>query len=162
AAHMTFERADHIETVRRFWRAPRMATAPGLKAVDMFEAVGAGRIKAVWIMGTNPAASVPQAGPGGRRRSGRPPRLVVRCVADAVAEADTPAFAHVLLPAAAWREKDGTVTNSDRTISRQRSFRPAPGLARPDWWIVAEVARRMGFADAFSYAHPAEIFREHA
>ena len=67
-----------------------------------------------------------------------------------------------LLPAAAWGEKDGTVTNSERRISRQRAFLPLPGEAKPDWWIVDEVARRMGFADAFAYASAADIFREHA
>ena len=64
---------------------------------------------------------------------------------------DTTRYADVLLPAAAWGEKDGTVTNSERRISRQRPFLPLPGEARPDWWIVCEVARRMGFADAFDY-----------
>ena len=66
------------------------------------------------------------------------------------------------LPAAAWGEKDGTVTNSERRISRQRAFLPPPGEAKPDWWIVTEVARRMGFADAFPYRSAADVFREHA
>ena len=65
-------------------------------------------------------------------------------------------------PAAAWGEKDGTVTNSERRISRQRPFLPAPGEAKPDWWMVTEVARRMGFADAFAYRSAADVFREHA
>ena len=64
--------------------------------------------------------------------------------------------------ALAWGEKDGTVTNSERRISRQRAFLPAPGEAKPDWWSVAQVAKRMGFGDAFAYEHHAEIFREHA
>ena len=72
------------------------------------------------------------------------------------------AGAHILLPAAAWGEKDGTVTNSERRISRQRKFLALPGEARPDWWIVTEVARRMGFADAFPYRSAADVFREHA
>ncbi len=67
-----------------------------------------------------------------------------------------------MLPAAAWGEKDGTVTNSERCISRQRAFRQPPGEARPDWWMLTEVARRMGWADAFDYRKPADIFREHA
>ncbi len=75
---------------------------------------------------------------------------------------DTTEFAHVRLPAAAWSEKDGTVTNSERCISRQRAFRAAAGEARPDWWMLAQLARRMGFADAFDYRGPADIFREHA
>ncbi len=68
----------------------------------------------------------------------------------------------MLLPAAAWGEKDGTVTNSERRISRQRAFLPLPGEAQPDWWIVSEVARRLGFPRAFGYRKPADVFREHA
>ena len=74
---------------------------------------------------------------------------------------DTAALAHVLLPALAWGEKDGTVTNSDRTISRQRAFLPPPGEARADWRMVCDVARAMGF-EGFDYISPHEIFREHA
>jgi assimilatory nitrate reductase catalytic subunit len=158
AAHMSFEHLDHIATVRDFWGAPGIATAPGLKAVDMFEAVGAGQIKAIWIMGTNPAVSMPEAERVRAALAGCP--FVV--VSDCTARSDTTGFAHVLLPAASWGEKDGTVTNSDRTISRQRAFRPPPGMAKPDWWIVSQVAHRMGFGKALSYEHPAEIFREHA
>ncbi len=83
-------------------------------------------------------------------------------VSDNIRNTDTTEFAHVLLPAAAWGEKDGTVTNSERRISRQRAFLPLPGDAKPDWWIVNEVAKRMGFASAFDYAGPDAVFREHA
>jgi assimilatory nitrate reductase catalytic subunit len=72
------------------------------------------------------------------------------------------AGAHILLPAAAWGEKEGTVSNSERCISRQRAFLPLPGEVKPDWWIISEVARRMGFADAFPYSSAADVFREHA
>jgi assimilatory nitrate reductase catalytic subunit len=75
---------------------------------------------------------------------------------------DTVDRAHVLLPAAAWAEKSGTVTNSERIISRQRDFLPMPGEAKPDWWIVCEVARRMGFGAGFDFHSAAAIFREHA
>jgi assimilatory nitrate reductase catalytic subunit len=68
----------------------------------------------------------------------------------------------VLLPAAAWGEKDGTVTNSERRISRQRAFAPPAGEAKPDWWAMSEVAKQMGFGAAFDYAGPAAVFREHA
>src|SRR5262249_62395514 len=81
---------------------------------------------------------------------------------DVMAATDTMRHAHVRLPAAAWGEKSGTVTNSERCISRQRPFLPLPNEARSDWWIICEVARRMGFAAAFDYASPAEIFAEHA
>jgi len=157
AAHMAFEDEGAIDRVQRFWSAPRMATRPGLKAVDMFDAVADGRIKALWIAGTNPAVSLPDAG--------RVRPALKRCdfvVVSDVTATDTTRHADVLLPAAAWGEKDGTVTNSERRISRQRAFRPLPGEARPDWQVFSEVAQRMGFTDAFAYRSPAEIFREHA
>ncbi|TXT18354.1 MAG: nitrate reductase catalytic subunit, partial [bacterium] len=157
AAHMDFDPAA-LERVGRFWKAPNLARAPGLKAVDLFEAVGAGRIKALWIMATNPVVSLPEAD-AVKAAIGACEFVVV---SDVTADTDTAALAHVLLPAAAWGEKDGTVTNSERRISRQRAFLPAPGEARPDWWIVAEVGKRMGFHEAFDFAGPADIFREHA
>ncbi len=83
-------------------------------------------------------------------------------VSDVLASTDTVRHAHVRLPAAAWGEKEGTVTNSERRISRQRSFLTAPGEARPDWWIIAEVGKRMGFAEAFAHETPTEVFGEHA
>ncbi|RUX68569.1 nitrate reductase, partial [Mesorhizobium sp. M2A.F.Ca.ET.040.01.1.1] len=79
-----------------------------------------------------------------------------------VTRTDTTRCADVLLPAAGWGEKDGTVTNSERRISRQRPFLPPPGEARADWRIVCDVAARMGFGEAFAFRAPAEIFREHA
>ena len=157
AAHMDFT-PEHIERVRRYWNAPRMAQGPGLKAVDLFQAVRAGRIKALWIMATNPAVSLPEAEAVAEALAG----CAFVVVSDITRRTDTARHAHVLLPAAAWGEKDGTVTNSERRISRQRAFLPLPGEARPDWWIVAEVARRMGFRAGFEYRRPADIFREHA
>lgn len=158
AAHMDFSSPEDIDRVARFWGARRMAQTPGLKAVDMFHAIGEGRIKAVWIMATNPAVSMPDA--NAVRAALAKCDFVV--VSDCVKGADTAKYADVLLPAAGWGEKDGTVTNSERRISRQRGFAPLPGEARPDWWIITEVAQRMGYGKAFDYACPADIFREHA
>jgi assimilatory nitrate reductase catalytic subunit len=158
AAHMGFS-PEEVGRVRRFWQAPRMAEREGLKAVALFEAIAEGRVKALWVMATNPAVSLPEAD----RVRAALKKLDLLIVSENVAANDTVADgAHVLLPAAAWGEKDGTVTNSERRISRQRAFLPAADEAKPDWWIVTEVARRMGFADAFPYATPADIFREHA
>jgi assimilatory nitrate reductase catalytic subunit len=156
AAHMDFA-PENVANVARFWAAPSVATKPGLKAVDLFRAVGEGRIKALWIMATNPAVSMPDAGRVRDALAGCP--FVV--VSDVTADTDTGAYAHVRLPAAAWGEKDGTVTNSDRTITRQRAFMALPGKARPDWWIISEIARRMGWGAAFPYDRPADIWREH-
>ncbi len=157
AAHMDFA-PDNVARVGRFWASPAMASKPGLKAVEMFRAVGEGRIKAIWIMGTNPAVSMPDAGRVREALAACPFVVVSDCIADT----DTGRFAHVRLPAAGWGEKDGTVTNSERRISRQRQFLPFAGEARPDWWIMAKVGRRMGWASAFNYERPADIYREHA
>jgi assimilatory nitrate reductase catalytic subunit len=157
AAHMSFAAPADIDRVRRFWNAPRLATKPGLKAIDLFEAVLDGKIKALWILNTNPAASMPRAERVRRALGGCPFVVVSDCW-----PTDTTCFADIVLPAAAWGEKDGTVTNSERCISRQRAFRPPPGQARPDWWMLTEVARRMGWQSTFAYRGPAEIFREHA
>nr|WP_255449597.1 nitrate reductase [Shimia ponticola] len=158
ACHLDLENADHRTAVRDFWQAPSVPSAPGLKAVDMFKAVEEGQIKALWVIHTNPAVSMPDAA--------RVRAAIAACpftvVSEITAQSDTARLADVLLPAAAWAEKNGTVTNSDRTISRQRAVLPAPGAARADWDILAEVGRRMGFDTAFDYATPAEIFREYA
>jgi assimilatory nitrate reductase catalytic subunit len=156
AAHMDFDEASRAR-LARFWGADRVATGPGLKAVDMFEAVREGRIKAIWIMATNPVVSLPDAG--------RVREALERCpfvvVSDVMAETDTAAFAHVKLPALAWGEKSGTVTNSERRISRQRPLFAAPGEARADWKVIADVAGAMGF-DGFDWNSPSQVFREWA
>jgi assimilatory nitrate reductase catalytic subunit len=158
AAHMAFTPPD-IDRVRRFWKAPRIATHEGLKAVQMFEAIGRGEIKALWVMGTNPAVSLPDA--DAARASLKKLELFV--VSENVRCNDTVnAGVHVLLPAQAWGEKSGTVTNSERRISRQRAFLDPPGEVRPDWWIVGEVAKRLGFGAAFDFGSVADVFREHA
>jgi assimilatory nitrate reductase catalytic subunit len=158
AAHMGFSAAEQ-DRVRRFWNAPRLATHEGLKAVDLFEAVERGTIKALWVMATNPAVSLPRA----QAMRDALKKLELFVVSENVLSNDTiESGTHVLLPAASWGEKDGTVTNSERRISRQRAFLPLPGDARPDWWIVSEVAQRLGFGAAFDYHGPADVFREHA
>ena len=158
AAHMGFTPPD-IDRVRRFWKAPRIATHEGLKAVQMFEAIARGEIKALWVMGTNPAVSLPDADAARAALK----KLELFVVSENVRSNDTvSAGAHVLLPAQAWGEKSGTVTNSERRISRQRAFLEPPGEAKPDWWIVGEVAKRLGFGAAFDFNSAADVFREHA
>lgn len=158
AAHMDFTSHDDIDRVARFWNSSNIARRPGLPAVELFDAIYEGKIKAVWIMGTNPVVSLPNAD--------KVKQALERCefvaVSDCIAKTDTTALAHVLLPAQGWSEKDGTVTNSERRISRQRAVLEPAGSAMPDWWILTQVARRLGFEDAFHYKKPAEIFREHA
>ncbi|MDO9427382.1 MAG: nitrate reductase [Methylobacterium sp.] len=160
AAHMHFA-PEEVDRVRRFWKAPNIITGEGMKAVALFEAVARGKIKALWVMGTNPVVSMPRADAIRESLKG----LDLYVVSEAVADSDTARATGkrtVLLPALAWGEKDGTVTNSERRVSRQRAFLKAPGEARADWAVVCDVARRLGHGDAFAYANAAAIFREHA
>ena len=158
AAHMDFSKPENIDLVSRFWQATNMATENGLKAIDMFEAVGNGKIKAIWIMNTNPVVSMPDA--DAVKQALIDCEMVV--VSDCMQSTDTTDVADVILPALTWGETDGSVTNSDRTVSRQRKFMDGPKNAKADWWILCEMAKKMGFAKQFSYENPAEIFREHA
>ena len=157
AAHMGFNSQD-IETVETFWSAPNMARTEGLKAVDMFDAIYRKEIKAVWIMGTNPVVSMPNAN--------KVREALARCdmvvVSECIADTDTAKMANVLLPATTWGEKHGTVTNSERTISLQRPFLPHPGDALNDWQIISRFAKKMGWGKDFNYQNPRQIFAEHA
>lgn len=158
AAHMDIDNELDRALVQTFWSSPKIPTKTGLKAVDLFKAVGEGKIKALWVMATNPVDSMPDAS--------KVEAALKRCdflvVSDIYQTTDTLRHAHVSLPAAGWGEKNGTVTNSERRISRQRPFMPAPGDAKPDWWMMAEVGKRMGFKKEFDYQTPADVYREHA
>ena len=156
-AHMDFQ-PEHLALIQEFWQSPTIAQRPGLKAVDLFQAIANGDIKALWIMATNPVVSLPHAEQI-KQALGRCELVIV---SDCVQQTDTTEWAHVLLPALAWGEKDGTVTNSERRISRQRAFLSPPGEAKPDWWIISQVAQRLGFGQALTYQSQADIFREYA
>lgn len=158
AAHMEIDNPQHRDCVQRFWQSPTISDKQGLKAVDMFDAVKEGKVKAIWVMATNPAVSLPDADHVQKALSAC--EFVV--VSDCVRHTETVEQATVLLPALAWGEKDGTVTNSERCISRQRPFLPAPGEVKADWWIIKRVAQAMGYTDGFEYESPAQIFQEHA
>ncbi|MBN2865737.1 MAG: molybdopterin-dependent oxidoreductase [Thiotrichales bacterium] len=158
AAHMDFNKPESIDLVSRFWQASNMAQTNGLKAIDMFDAVAKGKIKAIWIMNTNPVVSMPDA--DAVKKALIDCEMVV--VSDCMQHTDTTDVADVILPALTWGETDGSVTNSDRTVSRQRKFMNGPENAKPDWWILCEVAKKMGFGDAFNYGSAADIFREHS
>lgn len=158
AAHMDLDNPIHREIVQEFWGSEQLAHKPGLKAVDLFEAIHSGQVKFVWIMATNPVVSLPDAD--------RVRDALKKCdcvvVSDCVADTDTLRLAHIKLPAAGWGEKDGTVTNSERCISRQRAFLPLPVEVKPDWWIICKIAERLGFGKYFAFTTPADIFQEHA
>ncbi|MEL7466039.1 MAG: nitrate reductase [Pseudomonadota bacterium] len=158
ACHLDLTDAAHRDAVKAHWDAPAIAEKPGLKAVDLFRACAEGQIKALWVMSTNPAVSMPEA--DAVRDAIRAVPFVA--VSDLFADTDTAKLADVVLPATGWGEKSGTVTNSDRTVSRQRPFLPTPQDVRPDWRIVSDVAAAMGWGAAFDYRGPADVFREHA
>jgi assimilatory nitrate reductase catalytic subunit len=166
AAHRDIDNEAHRQEVATAWGVPpqRLSARPGLPAVALFDALREGRVKALWIACTNPAHSMPDL--ASVRAGLQAAELVV--VQDAFAETDTTAFADILLPAASWGEKEGTVTNSERRISRVRAAVPPPGEARSDGWIVGEVARRIeallhpGHASVFPSLAPADVFAAHA
>lgn len=156
-AHLDIENAEHRDYVQSYWQSPTMVETAGKSAIAMFDAIERGEIKAVWIMATNPLVSLPERDKVERALAKCP--LVV--VSDCVTENDTLAFADIKLPATPWLEKNGTVTNSERRISRQRAVQPAYGEARHDWQIIADVATAMGF-NGFDYQDVSEIFTEFA
>lgn len=162
AAHMDYHTPGALDLVSRFWATdsltPILPEAPGYKAVELFEAIERGEVKALWVMATNPAISLPDAA----RVRAALEKCPLVIVSECAAHTDLLPYADIVLPASGWSEKDGTVTNSERCISRQRGMLPPPGEARHDWWIICEVAKRLGFAEAFNYTHPWEIFDEHA
>ena len=166
AAHRDIGNPAHRAEVASLWGIDAVSAVPGLPAVDMFDALRDGRIKAIWIVCTNPAHSMPDAGK--IREALDTAEFVV--VQEAFMQTDTVPYADVVLPASSWGEKSGTVTNSERRISRVRQAVPPPGDARADWWIANEVARRMqalsgsgctSGKDLFPFASPEAIFNEH-
>lgn len=158
ASHIEFKDSHLHSSLANFWQTDNLATVEGLKAVDLFDAVESGQIKVLWIMATNPLVSMPNHEKIKQALKKCP--LVI--VSDCVATNDTLRYADVILPAHTWGEKSGTVTNSERRISRQRSFLQPFAQAKADWWIISEVAKRMGFADQFAYESVDQIFAEHA
>jgi assimilatory nitrate reductase catalytic subunit len=166
AAHRDIEVAEDRAQVERLWGLPAhtLSARPGLPAVALFDALRSGKVKAVWIACTNPVHSMPDI--GHVREALQRAELVI--VQEAFGNTDTVPYADVLLPAATWGEKEGTVTNSERRISRVRAAVAAPGEAKPDWWIANEVARRLearlappGAAPLFGFDSTAAIFDEH-
>jgi len=157
-AHMELENPLHHDLVSRFWKTDKLSSEAGLKAVDMFEAVADGKIKAIWIMATNPVVTLPNADKV--RKAIEACDLVI--VSECELKTGTVARADITLPALAWGERGGIVTNSERRLSHQRSFLEHPGEAKADWWIISEVAKRMGYLDGFNFSSSADVFREYA
>ena len=162
-AHRDLANPEHRAEVARLWNVADVPSKPGKTAVEMFEAAADGEIKALWIACTNPAQSMPDI--SAVRRALEVAEFVV--VQEAFATTATCGYADLLLPASTWGEKDGTVTNSERRISRVRRAVPAVGEARDDWLIGTDFARRLearlrpGHAGGFAYAAPEAVWNEH-
>ncbi|WP_157264500.1 nitrate reductase [Azohydromonas aeria] len=163
SAHRDMANPAHRAEVARLWGVDDVPSKPGKTAVEMFEAAADGEIKALWIACTNPAQSLPDQATV--RRALQQAEFVV--VQEAFKETATAAFADLLLPAASWGEKEGTVTNSERRISRVRAAVAAPGEARSDFTIATEFAQRLegrlrpGKPSLFAYAGPQAAWLEH-
>jgi assimilatory nitrate reductase catalytic subunit len=159
SGHRDLDNEEHRKEVAALWGIDAVPSKPGTTAVEMFEAIGRGEIKAVWIVCTNPAQSMPDAN-AVRKALERAEFVVVQ---EAFRDAETCDYADVLLPAASWAEKEGTVTNSERRVSRVRAAVAAPGEARADWKIAVDFARRLSAAGEklFPYQNSEQIFNEH-
>ncbi|HYF19365.1 MAG TPA: molybdopterin-dependent oxidoreductase, partial [Ramlibacter sp.] len=162
SGHRDLADPEHRAEVAAFWDVPSVPEKPGLTAVEMFQAAADGQLKALWIACTNPAQSMPDQATV-RRALERAEFVVVQ---EAYATTATCAYADLLLPATTWGEKDGTVTNSERRISRVRPAVRAPGDARHDWQIAVAFGRRLeallgGGKKLFPYTSPESIWLDH-
>ncbi|WP_035383700.1 nitrate reductase [Ferriphaselus sp. R-1] len=161
SGHRNLSDPEHRAEVAALWGVDDVPATPGKTAVEMFEAVQRGEIKALWIACTNPAHSMPDL----KRITAALETAELVVVQDAFADTDTAAYADVLLPASTWGEKEGTVTNSERCISRVRAAVPPPGEARHDWQIAvdfaARLAQRLGTRNIVDYHDPESLFNEH-
>ena len=146
--------------VEKFWRRPpgAISAQPGLPALEQFEALAAGKLKAIWIFCTNPAASAPDLDLIDKAL--RQAELVI--VQDAYHPTATSRLAHVILPAAQWSEKEGVMTNSERRVTYMPKLLDGPGDALPDWQIIARFAAALGFGADFAYTSSQDIFAEFA
>ncbi|MBC7887371.1 MAG: molybdopterin-dependent oxidoreductase [Ferruginibacter sp.] len=158
-AHRDLSKEKDRNEVEKFWQIPLGTIRPtaGLTATEMFEALNEGKLKAVWILCTNPLISLPDVriAEAGLKKA----KFVV--VQDVSNKPETLEYADVVLPAASWAEKEGTMTNAERRISYLNKIVEAPGEAIPDAEIICRFAQKMGFK-GFDFANAGEIFAEHA
>src|SRR4029450_8004150 len=140
------------EMLESLWGA-KLDPEPGLTVVEVMDAIHAGVIKGMYIQGENPAMSDPDVGHAREALA-----MLEHLVGQDIFLTETAMYADVILPATAWPEKDGTVSNTNRQVQMGRKAIEAPGDARPDWWIIIEIARRMGLP--WTYRHPSEVFAE--
>jgi ferredoxin-nitrate reductase len=156
-AHRDLANADHRAEVQAFWGGTKIAENAGYTATEMFEALAEGRMKAIWIVCTNPMVSLPDL--AAVEKGLKNARFVI--VQDTSNRTDTLPYADVVLPAATWLEKEGTMTNSERRITYLPKLMDPPGLALPDTEIIVKFAHKMGFAENFNYENTEAIYAEH-
>lgn len=156
-AHRDLLNAGHRDEVQAFWGGTKISDKPGFTATEMFDALADGRMKAIWIVCTNPMVSLPNTAIVEKGLANA--KLVV--VQDVSNRSDTLAYADIVLPAATWLEKEGTMTNSERRITHLEKMIDAPGEALPDIDIITKFAHKMGFGDAFDYDSSSKIYDEH-
>ena len=142
----------NLEKFETLWDT-KLDPEPGLTVVEIMDAVHADEITGMYVLGENPAMSDPDAN---HARAGL--AKLKHLVVQDIFLTETAMFADVILPATAWPEKDGTVSNTNRQVQMGRKALDAPGDARPDWWITQEIARRIGLD--WSYDGPADVFAE--
>ncbi|NMH88720.1 nitrate reductase [Flavivirga algicola] len=157
AVHKDLMNEEHRREVAQFWGVDKISDKPGYTATEMFDALESGKLKAVWIACTNPLVSLPNTHQ--IERAMKKAKFVV--VQDISYKSDTVDYADLVLPAAGWLEKEGTMTNSERRISYLPKEIDAPGEARPDVEIFCDFAQRMGFR-GFNYNNASEIYDEYA
>lgn len=158
AAHRSLENPLHIKEVSDFWGVSNLSSKPGLTATQMFDAMHSGKLKAIWVICTNPLVSLPNA----RYMEEGLSKCNFVVVQDISANSDTVKYADLVLPAAGFMEKEGTMTNSERRVSIVEKVVDAPGEARPDTDILIDFAQRMGWGKSFNYGSTEDIYLEHA
>ncbi|MGN7818970.1 molybdopterin-dependent oxidoreductase [Chitinophaga sp. 22536] len=155
-AHRLLSDPAHRREVQQFWGGTTISEKPGLTATEMFDALHDGRLKAIWIMCTNPLISQPDV----RFAEAALQKAKFVVVQEISSKPETLRYADVVLPAAAWTEKEGTMTNAERRISYLGKITEAPGEALPDAEIICRFAQRMGYK-GFDYATTEDIYKEH-
>jgi ferredoxin-nitrate reductase len=152
--------ADHRAELEEAWRFEpgSIAPSPGLAAWQQVEAMERGELDLWWVVATNPLVSMPNL----ERVKAAMARCPLVVVSDAYADTETAHYAHLLLPASQWSEKAGAMTNSERRVTYCPAYRPRHGQSRPDWEVFAELGRRLGYAQQFTYSSSAEVYAEFA
>ena len=157
AAHHDLDNPEHCKKVADFWGIEKINSVPGLSATEMIDAINEGKLKALWIICTNPAVSLPRLGKV-KEALKKIPFLVVSDISE---ESDTLKYADLIFPAAGWLEKEGTMTNSERRITYLPKVISPPGQALPDTEILCRFARALGYEKQFTYNTVEDIFNEH-